>query len=67
MFQRTSRLTLKELPMADMKDKIKDGIDKAASKTKDAASTAVDKTKDVAKAAGDKMKDAGQAVKNAGK
>src|SRR5665213_1020162 len=56
-----------ELSMGDMKDKIKDGIDKAADKTKDMAGKAVDKSKDAAKAAGDSMKRGGDKMKDAGK
>ena len=51
--------------MGDMKDKMKDGIDKAADKTKDAAGKAADKTKDAAKSAGSSMKKAGDKVKEA--
>ncbi|HEY8749065.1 MAG TPA: hypothetical protein VIM11_13870 [Tepidisphaeraceae bacterium] len=53
--------------MGDMKDKIKDGIDKAADKTKDVAGKGVDKTKDAARATGNAMKKQGDKLKDAGK
>ena len=53
--------------MSDMKDKMKDGIDKAADKTKEVAGKAVDKTKDAARSTGNAMKREGEKVKDAGR
>ena len=62
-----SSFARREQHMGDMKDKVKDGIDKAASKTKDMAGKAIDKGKDAAQAAGDSMKKGGDKLKSAGK
>jgi hypothetical protein len=50
--------------MSDTKDKIKEGIDDAASKAKQATEKVVDKTKDAAHDAGEKVKEAGQYIKD---
>jgi ElaB/YqjD/DUF883 family membrane-anchored ribosome-binding protein len=46
--------------MLDTKDKIKAGVDNAASKAKEAAEKVVDKTEDAAHTAGEKVKQLGQ-------
>jgi hypothetical protein len=52
--------------MGNMKDKVKDGIDKAASKTKDMAGKAADKGNEAAQSAGDSMKKSGDKLKLSG-
>jgi len=52
--------------MADLKNKVTSGIDKAADKAKNAAKKTVDKGKEAATAAGNKVKEAGQKMKDAG-
>jgi hypothetical protein len=59
--------TFEELSMSDTRDKIKEGIDNAASKAKQTTDKAVDKTKEAAQAAGQKVKEAGQYIKNKSK
>jgi len=53
----------RSLLMSDAKERVKDGVDKAASKTKEVAGKAVDKSKGFVKDAGNKIKQAGQKVK----
>jgi hypothetical protein len=57
----------KEHLVSDVKNKVKAGIDKAASKTKIAAGKVVDKTKEVARSAGGAMKRTGQRLRDAGR
>lgn len=52
--------------MADTKEKIKEGVDKAAEKTKEAVDGAAHKASEAARAAGKKVKEAGEKIEDAG-